>query len=277
MCEHKIQSSTGLNLELEQVPKVLGKLCREWAPQCFVVSFKLETDESIVQSKAKSAIEKYGVDLVVANLLQTRREVCYLISEVICHTNEPEVPSDTEQERRFHISTIHRPDTMKTIEPLLVDRVVNCHSSFYERANVLQSGMVTTDTYCSWLEDAPHGGSSIFTFAAERALAVCVKQYVDMLNDTTEAASISSEKSRGRGVPKADPVAVAAAVGGAAAANRVPTTTTTGHAGHHESHHHHEKELVEEVSRFRKKSALKVLTLMTVVSIVSFYLGRRWR
>eukprot|EP01034_Spumella_vulgaris_P019783 gene19783-25305_t len=59
MVQHKIQSSTGLTLELEQVPKVFGKLVDEWAPKAFVVSFKLETDESILFTKAWGAIEKY--------------------------------------------------------------------------------------------------------------------------------------------------------------------------------------------------------------------------
>lgn len=70
MTEHKIQSSSGLTLELSQVPKVLGTLTHDWAPSAFVVSFKLETDALILLSKASGAIEKYGVHMVVANLLQ---------------------------------------------------------------------------------------------------------------------------------------------------------------------------------------------------------------
>ena len=83
MAEHKIQSHGGrggLTLELSNVPKSLGRLVNDWAPASFVVSFKLETDADLVVSKAQKAIETYGVHLVVANQLQTRRDVVYLVS-----------------------------------------------------------------------------------------------------------------------------------------------------------------------------------------------------
>ena len=70
MSEHKIQSSSGLTLVLSQVPKILGLLTNEWAPNAYLVSFKLETDANILVDKAVGAIQKYNVDLVVANLLQ---------------------------------------------------------------------------------------------------------------------------------------------------------------------------------------------------------------
>ena len=68
---HKIQSASGsLTLELKGVPKMLKALTSDWAAKAFVVSFKLETDQQLVISKAQSAIAKYNVDLVVANQLQ---------------------------------------------------------------------------------------------------------------------------------------------------------------------------------------------------------------
>lgn len=49
---HKIQSADGpLALNLSKVPKMLGVLRSAWAPGAFVVSFKLETDESILLTK----------------------------------------------------------------------------------------------------------------------------------------------------------------------------------------------------------------------------------
>ena len=72
MCEHKIQSSSGLQMNLKQVPKMLSHLTNTWAKGCFVVSFKLETDPDLVVKKSKQAIEKYSVNLVVANQLQVR-------------------------------------------------------------------------------------------------------------------------------------------------------------------------------------------------------------
>ena len=70
MCEHKIQSSSGLHLDLKQVPKMLLELTKKWAKNGFTVSFKLETDQELVVLKSKAAIAKYGVSLVVANQLQ---------------------------------------------------------------------------------------------------------------------------------------------------------------------------------------------------------------
>lgn len=80
MAQHKIQSSEGLTLELQQVPKMLGKLTQQWAPRSFVVSFKLETDENILFQKAGGAIRNYNVHLVVANILNTRADTCYIVA-----------------------------------------------------------------------------------------------------------------------------------------------------------------------------------------------------
>ena len=74
MSEHKIQSSDGaLTIELQQVPKVLGVLVREWLPHAYVVSFKLETDESLVIPKAERSLRHYGHQLVIGNQLQRRK------------------------------------------------------------------------------------------------------------------------------------------------------------------------------------------------------------
>mmetsp|Transcript_13025 Transcript_13025/g.15810 ORF Transcript_13025/g.15810 Transcript_13025/m.15810 type:complete len:325 (-) Transcript_13025:942-1916(-) len=77
---HKIQSGSGLALDLQQVPKLLGVLKKQWAPESMVISFKLETDHNILIQKAKGAIDKYGVDLVVANELHTRYEEVFIVS-----------------------------------------------------------------------------------------------------------------------------------------------------------------------------------------------------
>jgi phosphopantothenate-cysteine ligase len=80
MAVHKIQSAGGdMVLDLKKVPKCLGIVKKQWAESAFVISFKLETDESLVVPKAQKAIADYGVDLVVANMLQTRRNVVTLV------------------------------------------------------------------------------------------------------------------------------------------------------------------------------------------------------
>ena len=83
MDEHKIQSDDGdMHLDLKRVPKCLGLLTKHWAPSAYCVSFKLETDESILIDKARAAVAAYNVDCVVANLLQTRKELVQLVRGV---------------------------------------------------------------------------------------------------------------------------------------------------------------------------------------------------
>lgn len=76
MPHHKIQSqATGkLIIDLEQVPKFLRRLVDNWAPSAMIVSFKLETDHLILIDKAKGALDRYQHQLVIGNLLQTRKE-----------------------------------------------------------------------------------------------------------------------------------------------------------------------------------------------------------
>ena len=88
MEEHKIQSSsekpgTGkqLVINLDPVPKFLSKLVSSWAPrESMIVSFKLETDPDLLVSKAEQALDRYGHDLVIGNLLTTRKwEVVFIV------------------------------------------------------------------------------------------------------------------------------------------------------------------------------------------------------
>ena len=45
-----------------------------------IVSFKLETDPSLLVTKAEQALDRYGHDLVIGNLLATRKwEVVFII------------------------------------------------------------------------------------------------------------------------------------------------------------------------------------------------------
>ncbi|KAH0538817.1 hypothetical protein FGG08_004593 [Glutinoglossum americanum] len=101
MVEHKIQSSdaaernirkakdsgreTGLEpsvtsvqskrlvVDLDPVPKFLKRLVDGWAPEGMIVSFKLETDPSILASKAHYSLDRYSHHLVIGNLLSTRK------------------------------------------------------------------------------------------------------------------------------------------------------------------------------------------------------------
>lgn len=72
--EHKIQSQKGsLQIEMDQTPKILGSLVKDWTPEGYIVSFKLETEPSLLIPKAIGALEKYEHHLVIANELKDRK------------------------------------------------------------------------------------------------------------------------------------------------------------------------------------------------------------
>ena len=116
MAENKIQSSgTGLSLVLDPVPKCLGLLCSEWIPQGFVISFKLETDPSILTCKISRSLSSYGQHVVVGNLLSTYKDT------VVVHfsslLSSPPI-------------TLHRPDHSFDLEETLIPLLISAHSKF---------------------------------------------------------------------------------------------------------------------------------------------------
>ena len=77
---HKIQSDGGtLTVVLNPVPKCLGLLTKSWCPDAMTVSFKLETDHTILRKKAEKAVYKYGVTMVIGNLLQSRHDKVWIL------------------------------------------------------------------------------------------------------------------------------------------------------------------------------------------------------
>ncbi|XP_050739015.1 uncharacterized protein LOC127009714 [Eriocheir sinensis] len=114
--EHKIQSDSGpLTVQLQLVPKMLRPLVSVWGPELYVVSFKLETDEKKLIEKAAAALRKYKHDLVIGNLLQTRREEVTLV---------------TERESSLLRLTEHQKAERIEIEKLIVDEVCGRHRNF---------------------------------------------------------------------------------------------------------------------------------------------------
>lgn len=82
---HKIQSTGIPKIELELVPKILKPLVSSWVNKCYVVSFKLETDDSLLIAKSRESLVKYNHKLVIANVLQTRRNRVVLVSSSASH------------------------------------------------------------------------------------------------------------------------------------------------------------------------------------------------
>ncbi|XP_078444577.1 phosphopantothenate--cysteine ligase 2-like [Wolffia australiana] len=117
MAVHKIQSAGGpLDMRLAPVPKMLSLLRKEWAPMAFCISFKLETDSEILLKKADMALRKYGMHVVVANELSTRKK------EVIVVTEGSKV--------KLRIK-----DSNEEVEKKLVDLLVDHHSNYIDLEN----------------------------------------------------------------------------------------------------------------------------------------------
>ncbi|KAJ1335822.1 phosphopantothenate--cysteine ligase (ATP) [Microdochium nivale] len=68
-----VPRSKRLIVDLDPVPKFLKNLVDGWAPECMIVSFKLETDPEILVHKAKYSLGRYQHHLVIGNLLTTRK------------------------------------------------------------------------------------------------------------------------------------------------------------------------------------------------------------
>ena len=74
----------------------MGHIKLSWNPNTFLVSFKLETDLSVLADKAKGAIINYDTDLVVANILATRRTKVIVFSKNGSQTELEVDPSATQ-------------------------------------------------------------------------------------------------------------------------------------------------------------------------------------
>ncbi|KAJ1972176.1 Phosphopantothenate--cysteine ligase cab2 [Dimargaris xerosporica] len=147
--EHKIQSAHGgLTLTMDQVPKFLRPLVHEWAPQSYIVSFKasdrfikafthyfthffyfarfgssrtgqqLETDARLLIPKAKHALMRYGHQVVIGNLLLTRKRTVTFIT----------------RQDQFTLSLTDEECKQTTppteIEAKIVDELVRQHTAF---------------------------------------------------------------------------------------------------------------------------------------------------
>ncbi|KAJ9490705.1 hypothetical protein VN97_g2551 [Penicillium thymicola] len=78
--EKSSSNSRKLVVNLDPVPKFLHQLVDGWAPEgSMIVSFKLETDPSLLVYKARTALQRYSHHLVIGNLLSTRKwEVVFI-------------------------------------------------------------------------------------------------------------------------------------------------------------------------------------------------------
>ncbi|KAJ3169590.1 hypothetical protein HDU88_000781 [Geranomyces variabilis] len=111
MIEHKIQSSGGhLELQLDPVPKVIVPLVETWASRGFIVSFKLETEPAILIPKSRRALERYNHQLVIGNILSTRKKVVTMVTLDSVETIEL---SDAELQQGVEIESRIIPDLVR--------------------------------------------------------------------------------------------------------------------------------------------------------------------
>jgi len=117
MAVHKIQSTGGgLDLHLIPVPKMLKPLVELWCPNSFVISFKLETDDIMLEDKARSALKNYHHQLVIGNMLSTYREKVVFYS-----LDKP-------------TGNVILKGSLPDIEAAMVDELVEHHGNFIREA-----------------------------------------------------------------------------------------------------------------------------------------------
>ncbi|XP_020369935.2 phosphopantothenate--cysteine ligase [Rhincodon typus] len=121
MPEHKIQSGASpLQLTMQMVPKMLTPLVKDWAPQAFVTSFKLETDPSQLVVRARKALETYRHQVVVANALETRRVFVVIVTA----DSQTDLALSENELKQHH-----------EIEEKIVKHLSECHTNFIEKSN----------------------------------------------------------------------------------------------------------------------------------------------
>jgi phosphopantothenate-cysteine ligase len=116
VAQDKIQSAEGaLTLRLSNVPKVVPVI-KTWAPELYLVTFKLETDPKMLSPKMKGHLTRYNVDVVVGNML---------------HDRDQRIAIGTQ----WSETTIERSDPSEEIENQLVSQIVSLHAKSLARAN----------------------------------------------------------------------------------------------------------------------------------------------
>jgi phosphopantothenate-cysteine ligase len=152
--------SKKLVVNLDPVPKFLKRLVDGWAPEGMIVSFKLETDPSILISKAHYSLERYSHHLVIGNLLSTRKWEVVFVSpnfpdywiRIPKHRrtksisgNEDQVglaairSGNTEDIANLSISEQLDAEGGLEIESLIVPKVVKMHMAKIEEARIKEA------------------------------------------------------------------------------------------------------------------------------------------
>jgi phosphopantothenate-cysteine ligase len=148
-CPEEDEADT-MELTLYHVPKQLGKLRKEWAPQAFITSFKLETDMDLLEYKARQAMHSYDMHLVCANLLQHRNEWVYMIPHpdlsgggAINKNDEDTAPPPKPVMNKLtrQVARGHSKDDVPPLEDSIVEYVVEQHFLYMSQGGVKEGGL----------------------------------------------------------------------------------------------------------------------------------------
>jgi len=119
-----------LHLKLSPVPKMLSLIRDDLAPNAFCVSFKLETDKNILIEKARLAIKKYDVHMVIGNVLESRYEKVWILQKRGVDVTGDEGCEGSE----LQIKEISRNDastsSMDELEDAMISYVVEKHFEY---------------------------------------------------------------------------------------------------------------------------------------------------
>jgi len=137
----QIEEDNTLTLKLYPVPKVIPTLRKEWCPNAFVVSFKLETDSTILQQKAVLAMKRNNVHIIVGNELSTRYEKVFILSHKIDDFDTDAIGREDDKAdlpEGYHIAKVTA-DNVDELESATIEYVVRRHFH-YISTNISGSG-----------------------------------------------------------------------------------------------------------------------------------------
>jgi phosphopantothenate-cysteine ligase len=160
--DHPAPNALGkkLVINLDPVPKFLKSLVEGWAPEGMIVSFKLETDPTLLMSKSQLALRRYAHHLVIGNLLSTRKwEVVFVAPDrdehwirVPIHRRIKSMSANSDRPSRATLSEAgiapdetSTTDTEVEIESLIVPEVAKRHRSFMESTDRRTQGASETN------------------------------------------------------------------------------------------------------------------------------------
>ncbi|KIK68705.1 hypothetical protein GYMLUDRAFT_36194 [Collybiopsis luxurians FD-317 M1] len=135
MSEHKIQSGKGsLHIEMDQVPKILKPMVDDWTGRDgFIVSFKLETDPTLLVPKAQTSLQRYGHQVVIGNDLNRRKfEVVFISWKDFTSERKPTHSDNDSSPFEESWLRIDPHDRSKEIEEDIIAELVKRHNTWIQ-------------------------------------------------------------------------------------------------------------------------------------------------